>query len=91
MKYAFMSFSCPARDLDGILELAARTGYDGIEPRISAGHGHGLEFDTPAPVRQAAREKGASHFFVKGTSNAEEILQAVQSLSPTSRPGKDPP
>ena len=30
MKYAFMSFSCPALSLDEMLSLAKRLGYDGI-------------------------------------------------------------
>ena len=43
MKYAFMSFSCPELTLSEMLALAARVGYDGIEPRLAAGHRHGIE------------------------------------------------
>jgi sugar phosphate isomerase/epimerase len=40
-----------------MLSLAKRLGYDGIEPRISAEHAHGLEFDTAeAARRDAAKE-----------------------------------
>jgi len=52
-----MSFSCPALSLDEMLSLAKRLGYDGIEPRISAGHAHGLEFDTPERFRREAAQK----------------------------------
>ena len=54
MKYAFMTFSCPEATLGEALALAKRFGYDGIEPRIGAGHHHGIEFDTPAADRAAA-------------------------------------
>lgn len=57
MKTAFMSFSCPQLDLDKVLALAKRLGYDGVEPRIEAGHAHGLEMDTTPAVRQQARQK----------------------------------
>jgi len=40
MKYAFMSFSTPQLSLAEMLALAKRLGYDGIEPRIDAGHAH---------------------------------------------------
>lgn len=57
MQYAFMSFSAPALGLEALLALAARLGYAGVEPRISAGHAHGLECDTPAAQRRAARAR----------------------------------
>ncbi len=57
MKYAFMSFSCPQLSLDEMLALAKRYGYDGIEPRISAGHAHGIELDADATRRREARQK----------------------------------
>ena len=55
MKYAFMSFSTPELDLTETLSLACQLGYDGIEPRLSAEHRHGIEFDTPADARRAIR------------------------------------
>jgi sugar phosphate isomerase/epimerase len=55
-----MSFSCPELGLDDMLDLAKRTGYEGVEPRISAEHKHCIEFDAPATVRQAARDKAAA-------------------------------
>lgn len=57
MKYSFMTFSCPELTLDQVLALAVKYGYDGIEPRISANHKHGLEFDTAPAVRKEARQK----------------------------------
>ncbi len=59
MKYAFMTFSCPQATLAEALALAKRFGYDGIEPRISASHGHGIEFDMPAADRAAAARQTA--------------------------------
>ncbi len=50
MKYAFMSFSTPDLDLAGILAVAKRFGYDGIEPRLDAGQAHGIEAGL-SPVR----------------------------------------
>ncbi|MBD3183148.1 TIM barrel protein [Candidatus Poribacteria bacterium] len=57
MKYSFMTFSCPNLTLDSVLELAKRVGYDGVEPRVSANHAHGLEFNTPQEIRREARTK----------------------------------
>ena len=57
MKYAFMSFSCPELTLAEILALAAKLGYDGIEPRLVAGHKHGIETTTSAAERQAIRKQ----------------------------------
>ena len=59
MKYSFMSFSCPKLDLDRILSLAKRYGYDAIEPRIEAGHGHGIDLDTAPARRREIRQKVA--------------------------------
>ncbi|HOF87236.1 MAG TPA: sugar phosphate isomerase/epimerase family protein [Armatimonadota bacterium] len=60
MNYAFMSFSTPELTLDAMLALAARLGYDGIEPRISAGHRHGIELDAGAASRAASRAAAAA-------------------------------
>ena len=57
MKYSFMSFSCPDLDLDGMLSLAERFGYDGIEPRIDSGHRHGVEVDSDSAFRREARKR----------------------------------
>ena len=43
MKYSFMSFSCPQLELKELLQTAKKYGYDGIEPRIDANHGHKIE------------------------------------------------
>lgn len=62
MRYAFMSFSCPNLSLEGMLSLARRAGYDGIEPRLAAEHHHGVEVVTDAEQRTAichlTRESG---------------------------------
>jgi len=64
MKFAFMSFSCPALTLDEMLSLAAELGYDGIEPRAGGGHVHGVELETSpaqrAEMRARAQESGVA-------------------------------
>ena len=56
-----MTFSCPELDLNAVLELARRYGYDGIEPRVDARHQHGIEPDTsPEQRREIRRQVGAS-------------------------------
>lgn len=59
MKYAFMSFSCPDLTLREMLELARQLGYDGIEPRLSSGHRHGIETTLDAAARRAVRQQVA--------------------------------
>lgn len=56
MKYAFMSFSTPELSLAGMLEAAAKYGYDGIEPRLRSNHAHGIEVTTTKAERLAARD-----------------------------------
>ncbi|GMV67008.1 MAG: hypothetical protein AMXMBFR75_28030 [Candidatus Hinthialibacteria bacterium] len=62
MKYAFMSFSCPQLPLQDMLALAVNSGYDGIEPRLGAGHLHGIEIGTSmaerAEIRGLAEKSG---------------------------------
>ena len=60
MKYSFMSFSTPELSLDEMLALARRLGYDGIEPRLDAGHGHGVEVTASGAEREKVRQKAAS-------------------------------
>jgi sugar phosphate isomerase/epimerase len=55
MQYAFMSFSAPQLDLHALLALATQYGYDGIEPRIGGGHGHGVELECSPDRRRAIR------------------------------------
>jgi sugar phosphate isomerase/epimerase len=55
MKYAFMSFSTPELSLQEMLDAAQRFGYDGIEPRMFADHGHGVEVTLSPAERQAVR------------------------------------
>jgi sugar phosphate isomerase/epimerase len=49
MKYSFMSFSCPELDMNQILRTLKLYGYEGFEPRIGAGHRHGIEIDAAKP------------------------------------------
>lgn len=62
MKYSFMSFSAPDASLAELVGLAARLGYDGIEPRIDASHKHGVEVgishDKCAEYKKIAADKG---------------------------------
>lgn len=60
MKYSYMSFSTPALDLAGMLAVAQRYGYDGIEPRLDANHAHGIEVALSAPQRAAIRVQVAA-------------------------------
>ena len=55
MKYSFMSFSCPKLPLGEALDLVKASGYAGFEPRVDAGHAHGIEPDMPADRRREAR------------------------------------
>ena len=57
MKYSFMSFSCPELTLDGMLSLAEKIGYDGIEPRAESKHQHGVEIEAGAEQRKIIRQK----------------------------------
>ena len=56
MKFAFMSFSTPEMSLDQMLTLAREIGYDGIEPRLDAGHAHGVEAEADEARRESIRE-----------------------------------
>lgn len=57
MKYSFMSFSCPELSIDQVLNTAKLYNYDGIEPRIDAGHKHGIETSSPKQILKEARHK----------------------------------
>ncbi len=59
MKYSFMSFSTPALTLAEMLSLAKELGYDGVEPRIDAGHAHEVEVATPEGRRKELRDQAA--------------------------------
>lgn len=45
MNYSFMTFSCPTLSFEEALRMAKMYGYNGIEPRITAKHEHGIEPD----------------------------------------------
>jgi len=62
LKTAFMTFSTPDWSLNEILSFCQQTGYDGIEPRVEAGHKHGIELSLSsterADVRKQAEDSG---------------------------------
>lgn len=60
LKYSFMTFSCPELTLDGVLALAKRLGYDGVEPRIEAKHQHGIELEASTEQRAQIRRQVAA-------------------------------
>jgi len=57
MKFSFMSFSCPELTLDEMIVMAKKYGYDGIEPRISSNHKHGIETDSSESFRKECKQK----------------------------------
>ena len=57
MKYAYMSFSTPSLDLAGMLEVAGRYGYEGIEPRLDSNHAHGIEVGMSPKQRETAKSQ----------------------------------
>ena len=57
MKFSFMSFSCPELNLDEMIAVAKKYGYDGIEPRISSNHKHKIELDSSQSFRKECKEK----------------------------------
>lgn len=57
MKFSFMSFSCPELNLDEMIAVAKKHGYDGIEPRISSNHKHKIEFDSSKSFREECKKK----------------------------------
>ncbi len=57
MQYAFMSFSCPELSLDAMLDAAADLGYAGVEPRLDAGHAHGVETALSPAARRAVKRR----------------------------------
>ena len=57
MKFSFMSFSCPELNLDEMIAVAKKYGYDGIEPRVGSNHKHKIEFDSSQSFRKECKEK----------------------------------
>ena len=57
MKYSFMSFSCPELNLDEMMAVAKKYGYDGIEPRITENHEHEIELDSSKSFRKECKQK----------------------------------
>lgn len=57
VKLSTMTSVTPDMTLDQIIEAMQKYGYAGLEPRAGWGHAAGLELDTPAADRDAARSK----------------------------------
>ena len=57
IKLSTMTSVTPDMTLDQIIEAMQKYGYQGLEPRAGWGHAAGLELDTPAADRDAARGK----------------------------------
>lgn len=57
MNYSFMSFSCPELNLDELIAVAKKYGYNGIEPRISSEHKHGIELNSSDAFREECKQK----------------------------------
>lgn len=55
MRLSFMTFACPEFTLAEVISAAKQFGYDGVEPRVTAGHKHGIEPNAGAAARAAAR------------------------------------
>lgn len=60
MRYAFTSFSRPSATLTQLLDTARHFGYQGIEPRLDAEHGHGIEVATSPAERRELRDRVAA-------------------------------
>ena len=56
MTFSFMTFSTPALDLPAVLATAKRYGYEAVEPRLDAKHGHGIEVACSTAERAAIRK-----------------------------------
>ena len=91
VKYSFMSFSTPLLDLAGMLEVARRYGYDGIEPRLDSKHAHGIEVATTIEQRKAIREQvdasgialaclATSLTYADPTRTADVIRQTIERI-----------
>ncbi len=87
MNYAFMSFSAPGLTLSELCEAANRYGYTGIEPRMDAGHAHGIEATTSTAERIRYSDMAARHGvalaclatslkFADATQNPKQIEEA---------------
>ncbi|MBM3261848.1 MAG: hypothetical protein FJY97_00215 [candidate division Zixibacteria bacterium] len=61
MQYAFISFSTLRLTLDEMCAVARRFGYAGIEPRMDAGHAHGVETGLSAGERARHRDIALRH------------------------------
>jgi len=56
MKIAFTTFACPNWSLRQVLKAATKHQYHGVELRLDAGHGHGVEAWTSAAERKIFKE-----------------------------------
>lgn len=82
-----MSFSAPGLTLSELCEVAHRYGYAGIEPRMDAGHAHGVEVALSLADRISHRERAERHGvalaclatslkFADATQNPQQIEDA---------------
>ncbi len=55
MRLSFMTFACPEYTLQEVISAAKRFAYEGVEPRVTAGHKHGIEPDADVSTRASAR------------------------------------
>jgi len=56
MRLSFMTFVCPEYTLAQVIAAAKEFGYDGVEPRVTADHKHGIEPDADGSTIAAARK-----------------------------------
>jgi len=57
MKFSFMTWVCPDRDLSQILAATIRYGYDGVEPRAEAEQQHGVELTATKKQRAEIKQQ----------------------------------
>ncbi|OGV74369.1 MAG: hypothetical protein A3K19_27280 [Lentisphaerae bacterium RIFOXYB12_FULL_65_16] len=55
MKLSFMTFVCPEWDIETAVAFAAKTGYDGVEIRVDAGHKHEISSQSSAAERRRVK------------------------------------
>lgn len=57
MRYSFMTFSTPEASFTEVVQIAAKYGYDGIEPRTDRAHAHGVEVAATKSERAAIKDE----------------------------------
>ena len=88
MRYSFMTFSCPTATWEEVLGLARRFGYDGVEPRIESGHGHGVEIAARAEKRREIRKRAEeSRVAIACVATGWKLAALDSSVAPECPPG----